>query len=84
MARDKNKAKKSPLITSKMTISEVISEHPETMEVFLKYGFHCFGCMGASFENLKQAAKVHGVKPAELLKDLNQAIKKKKTKKKGK
>ncbi len=72
----KEKFKKTGAVNSKMMIGEIISRYPETMEVFLKYGFHCLGCMGASFENLKQAAKVHGVKLAVLMRDLKNAVRK--------
>jgi hybrid cluster-associated redox disulfide protein len=78
MVKVKRIVSKNKLIGPDMLLGEVISRYPQSVEVFLKYGFHCFGCMGAGFENLRAAAKVHGVKLADLLKDLNRAIKKRK------
>lgn len=78
MAVKKKKNNKKPAINLKMPIADIISKYPETMEVFLKYGFHCFGCMGAGFEDLRAAAKVHGVRLVDLLKDLNRAVEDKK------
>jgi hybrid cluster-associated redox disulfide protein len=80
MAKVKKIISKNKPIGPDMPLGEVISRYPETMEVFLKHGFHCFGCMGVGFEDLRAAAKAHGVKPADLLKDLNRAVKKRKTK----
>lgn len=79
--KSRSESKKGIAIKADMTIAEIISKSPETVDVFLKYGFHCFGCMGASFENLRAAAKVHGIKLAGLLKDLNRAAQNRKQKK---
>lgn len=62
------------MIGSDMTIAEIVSKYPGTMAVFSKYGFHCFGCMGASFENLRQAAKAHGINLENLRRDLKTVI----------
>ena len=64
-------------ITKKSNLMEIASKHPETMEVFVKYGLHCIGCMAAQFENLEVGAKAHGIDVDKLVKDLNKAIKKK-------
>ena len=65
-------------ITRKMTIGEVVSKHPETIEVFFKHGLHCVGCPVASLENIEQGAKAHGVDVKKLVEDLNKAVEKKK------
>ncbi len=64
-------------ITKKMSFSALLSKYPETIEVFLRYGMHCVGCVAASFETIEQGAKAHGIDPDQLVKDLNAAIKKK-------
>lgn len=61
-------------ITKEMKIDEVIQKYPETMEVFLESGFHCFGCAGAAFENLEQGAMVHGIDIDKLIEKLNNVI----------
>ncbi|KPU45007.1 hypothetical protein OXPF_14850 [Oxobacter pfennigii] len=31
------------MITKEMSITDVVETYPETVEVFLKHGMHCFG-----------------------------------------
>lgn len=61
-------------ITKQMKIEEVIKKHPETLNVFAKYGFHCVGCAAASFESIEDGAKVHGITSEEIVEELNKAI----------
>lgn len=62
------------LITGNEMITEVVERHPETVQVFQKYGMHCFGCMAARYENIEQGALAHGIDVPGLIKDLNKAI----------
>jgi len=62
-------------INKEMKIEEILAKHPETVEVFLKYDFHCLGCAAASFENLEEGAKAHGIDVDKIVKELNNAIK---------
>lgn len=62
-------------ITKNMKIEEVLRKYPETAEVFVKHGFHCLGCIAASFESIEQGAVAHGIDVEKLIKDLNKAIK---------
>lgn len=64
-------------ITKSSKLSEIVSKHPETMGVFMKYGLHCIGCMAAQYETLEIGAKAHGIDIKKIVKDLNEAIKKK-------
>ena len=59
-----------------MKIEEVLKKYPEAEEVFGKYGFHCVGCVAASFESIEQGATAHGIDVEKLIKDLNKAIEK--------
>ena len=71
-------------ITKKMTLGEVITKYPETVEIFLNAGMHCFGCHIAQFETIEDGAKAHGMCEKELDKlidDLNKVVKNKKEKK---
>ncbi len=63
-------------INKEMKIEEVLQKYPETMEVFMKHGFHCIGCAAASFENIVDGAAVHGIDADKLIKELNDKIKK--------
>ena len=46
---DKNMAEK---VTKDMNILEIAQKHPESIEVFHKYGLGCLGCAAARFETL--------------------------------
>lgn len=65
-------------ITKDMTLSEIITEFPETVEVMLKNGLHCVGCHVAAYETLEQGAKAHGMSDKDLekmLEDMNDIVK---------
>lgn len=61
------------MITKDRSITDIVEEHPETVDVLLQYGMHCFGCMAARFENIEQGALAHGIDVDQLMKDLNKA-----------
>ena len=58
-------------ITKEMSIIDVVQQHPETLEVFQKFGLGCIGCAAARFENLEAGAKVHGIDPEVMVQELN-------------
>lgn len=60
-------------ITKEMTIGEVVENHPETVDVFNKYGMGCLGCPATAFENVEQGAIMHGIDIEQLIVDLNKA-----------
>ena len=64
-------------ISEKSNLLEVVQKHPETAEVFMKHGLHCIGCMAAQYESIGEGAKAHGIDVKKLVKDLNDAVKKK-------
>jgi len=57
-----------------MTIQEVVSNYPETINVFIQHGLGCIGCHVAAFENLEQGAMAHGVNVDDLMRDLNAVV----------
>ncbi len=61
-------------ITKDMTFGKVLKEYPQTVETFLKYGMHCFGCHLAVDETIEQGAMAHGVDVEQLINDLNQKV----------
>ena len=61
-------------ITKDMGLLEIVQSHPETIEVFQKYGLGCIGCAAARFENLEAGAKVHGIDIDKMVEDLNAVI----------
>lgn len=64
-------------ITENMSISEVVEQYPQTIEVFRNHGMGCFGCSAARFENIGQGASAHGIDITALLAALNEAVKSK-------
>ena len=61
-------------VTKEMSIIDVVQQHPETLEVFQKFGLGCIGCAAARFENLEAGAKVHGIDPEVMVEELNKVI----------
>lgn len=62
------------IITKDMSIGEVVQKYPSTIEVFLRHGLMCFGCVIARFESLEQGALAHGIDVESLLQDLNAVV----------
>ena len=62
-------------ITKEMGIMDIVTTHPETMEVFAQFGMGCIGCAAAHFENLEAGAKVHGIDVDAMVKAMNDKIK---------
>ncbi|MBR1616605.1 DUF1858 domain-containing protein [bacterium] len=61
-------------ITKEMGIMEIVSQYPETLEVFGQFGMGCIGCAAARFENLEAGAKVHGIDVDEMVKAMNEIV----------
>ena len=61
-------------ITKEMGIMDIVTQHPETLEVFARYGMGCIGCAAARFENLEAGARVHGFDPDQMCDDINALI----------
>jgi hybrid cluster-associated redox disulfide protein len=59
-------------IHEKMTIHEVLTLCPNIAPVFHGFGMHCLGCPMSRGETVAQAARAHGVDPAEMLNKLNE------------
>ena len=63
-------------ISKDMGIMDIVTSHPETLEVFAKFGMGCIGCATARFENLEAGAKVHGIDVDEMVNAMNEVIEK--------
>lgn len=63
-------------ITKDMKLGEVISKHPETIEIFMKHGLHCVGCFVSSYESIEDGALAHSIDLKKLLNELNKVAKK--------
>jgi len=63
-------------ITKDMGIMDIVTQYPETLEVFAQYGMGCIGCAAARFENLEAGALVHGINVDEMVDAMNQILEK--------
>jgi len=61
-------------VTKEMSIIDIVQDHPESIEIFAKYGLGCIGCAAARFENLEAGARVHGFDPQEMVDEINALI----------
>lgn len=61
-------------VTKDMSIIDIVQNHPETLEIFAKYGMGCIGCAAAKFENLEAGAKVHGFDADVMVAEINELI----------
>ncbi|QSX07968.1 DUF1858 domain-containing protein [Alkalibacter rhizosphaerae] len=61
-------------ITKEMGIMSAVDSYPETIDVFQRFGMHCFGCMAARFENIEEGAVAHGIDVDSLINALNEAV----------
>ena len=66
----------SEKVTKDMNIIEIAQKHPESIEIFHKYGLGCLGCAAARFENLEAGAKVHGIDVDEMVNAMNEIVEK--------
>ena len=57
-------------ISKDTTIIEALQAHPKAREVFVRHGMGCIGCMGAAMESIENGARMHGVNPDSVVKDL--------------
>ncbi len=61
-------------VNEKTLIGEIVSKHPEAIEVLLSIGMHCLGCPASQAESLEEACMVHGYDPAAVTKAINDRI----------
>ena len=62
------------MLTKEMTIQEVVSKYPASVNVFIQHGMPCVGCMAARYENIEQGANAHGIDIEKLMEALNKSV----------
>lgn len=62
-------------VTKDMKIADVLKKHAAGKQVFSKYLPACIKCGGASAESIERGARMHGVDPELILRELNRAAK---------
>jgi len=61
-------------LDSKMTVSELMTDYPTAIAVFIKRNMLCVGCPTETFHTIEDVARIHGITLEHLLKDLRKAI----------
>ncbi len=49
------------MITKDTLISKAVEEKPETVDILVKHGMHCVGCLMAHGETIEQGSLAHGL-----------------------
>lgn len=62
------------MITKEMLIGDIIRQHPETAQVFIRHQLECCECQLADLETLEHGAGFHRVAIDDLLAELNAAV----------
>ncbi len=61
-------------ITADTLIAECLEINPNSAEILMSAGMHCFGCAMAHGETIAEAVAVHGEDLDKLLAKLNEGI----------
>ncbi len=61
-------------VNGKTLIGEIVTQHPEAVEVLLSIGMHCLGCPASQAESLEEACMVHGFEPSAVVEAINARI----------
>ena len=74
--------KTEQVINKDMTIGDIVEKYPETTDIMMSFGLHCFGCHVNVYETLEQGIVSHGMEDATLqsmLDEINAAVAKRVT-----
>ncbi len=63
-----------PEIAADLTVTELLTRWPQTVDVFFRHHMACVGCVMAPFESVSQVATNYGLPCARLLRELRHAI----------
>ena len=61
-------------ITADTLIADCLKLNPDSAQILLSYGMHCFGCAMAHGETVAEAVAVHGEDLDKLLAKLNEGL----------
>ena len=67
----------SEFVNGETLVGQIVRDYPEAAPVLMSIGMHCLGCPASQMESLADAARVHGYKPEDVVKAVNEAIAKK-------
>lgn len=64
-------------IKANINIAKLVEKHPDSIEILMKHGLGCVGCMMSTGESLEEGAKAHGLsdkKIAKMVEEINKTI----------
>ncbi len=61
-------------VTADTLVGEIVVKYPESEDFLMDLGMHCLGCPASQGESLGDAAMVHGLDSADVVKALNEKI----------
>jgi len=64
------------VITKNTLISKAVEEKPETVDILVKHGLPCVGCLMAHGETIEQGAMAHGLDDEQIEKIIAEINKK--------
>ncbi len=59
-------------VTKDTIIEDVLKAHPRAIEILMKHNLGCIACMGATQESIEMGARMHGIDPEPIVKELNE------------
>jgi len=62
------------VVTGETLIGEIVTQHPEAVEILLSIGMHCLGCPHSRAESLEEACMVHGIPAEQVIEAINNRI----------
>ena len=62
------------VVTGETLIGEIVTQHPEAVEILLSIGMHCLGCPASRNESLEEACMVHGIPAEQVIDAINAKI----------
>ena len=65
--------KQIALLTTELTVDDVMRRWPPTIRVFLDFRMHCVGCPIAPFHTIEEVCREHGIDVAVFSSHLNTA-----------
>jgi len=64
-------------ISGKESFNDVLTKYPEIEELLLEKGMSCAKCPMSAEESIEEGAKAHAIDSKELIKEINERLKKK-------
>ena len=65
---------KKEVLTSNLTVKEVLNRHPQALRIFMDIGLLCVGCPTEAFHTLADVAREYNLDLNQLLQRIYKAI----------